>query len=56
MSATYICRDCDHTIPGGRAVIRSVSFERVTYCQPCAADRGIVMPVQREALQMAAAS
>jgi hypothetical protein len=43
MSATYTCTDCDQPIPAGLAVIRSVSFQRVTYCQPCATDRGIVL-------------
>jgi len=43
MSATYKCQDCRHSIPAGTAVLRSVSFQRVAYCQPCAKDRGIVL-------------
>jgi hypothetical protein len=39
----HSCTDCHRPIPAGMAVIRSVSFQRVTYCQPCAADRGLVL-------------
>jgi len=42
--STYICTDCRHSIPAGTAVLRSVSFQRVAYCQPCAKDRGIEIP------------
>jgi hypothetical protein len=41
--STYTCTDCHQPIPAGHAVIRSVSFQRVAYCQPCAAERGIVL-------------
>jgi hypothetical protein len=41
--STYICTDCNHSIPAGQAVLRSVSFQRVAYCRPCATDRGIVI-------------
>jgi len=50
MSANYTCTDCHHPIPGGQAVLRSISFERVAFCQPCAKDRGIVLPSQRSPL------
>ena len=38
----YTCTDCHLTIPSGEAVIRSQSFQRVTYCKPCAQDRGLI--------------
>ena len=38
----YTCTDCHHSIPKGMAVQRSQSFQLVTYCIPCANDRGIV--------------
>ena len=38
----YHCTDCHHPIPTGLAVIRSQSFQRVTYCKPCAQDRGLI--------------
>ena len=38
----YTCTDCHTTIPTGLAVIRSQSFQRVTYCKPCAQDRGLI--------------
>lgn len=44
MSATYTCTDCHTAIPSGEAVIRSQSFQRVTYCRPCAIELGIFVP------------
>ena len=38
------CTDCHTTIPSGMAVIRSQSFQRVTYCRPCAVELGIFVP------------
>lgn len=49
MSTKHTCTDCRHPIPRNEAVLRSVSFVRVAYCQPCATDRGIVLPSQRTA-------
>jgi hypothetical protein len=40
---TFTCTDCHRPIPAGHAVIRSVSFQQVAYCKPCATDRGIVL-------------
>jgi hypothetical protein len=45
MSANHICTDCHLPIPAGQAVIRTRSFVRVAYCQPCARDNAIE-PVQ----------
>jgi RNase P subunit RPR2 len=45
----FTCTDCHRPIAPGTAVIRSVSFRRVTYCQDCATDNGIVVPAQRSA-------
>lgn len=47
------CTDCRHHIPNGQAVIRSQSFVRVAYCQPCARDRGIESPALLPAYRVA---
>lgn len=47
---SYNCTDCHRPIPAGTAVIRSISFRRVTWCQDCASDNhGVVLPKQRTA-------
>ena len=52
MSATYHCTDCRFPIPAGEAVIRSQSFQRVTYCRPCAIDLGIFVPAPVESVEV----
>ena len=51
--STYTCTDCHTPIPTGLAVIRSQSFQRVTYCRPCAIELGIFVPAPREMAQLA---
>ena len=47
------CTHCRTAIPTGLAVIRSQSFQRVTYCRPCAIELGIFVPAQCEAVDVA---
>ena len=47
------CTTCETAIPTGMAVIRSQSFQRVTYCRPCAIDLGIFVPAERASLPVA---
>lgn len=49
----FECTDCHHPIPNGLAIIRSQSFVRVAYCQPCARDRGIESPALLPAYRVA---
>ena len=50
----HTCTDCHTTIPSGLAVIRTRSFQRVTYCRPCAVELGIFVPAS--VVEMARAS
>lgn len=45
------CTICHRRIPAGEAVIRSVSFERVHYCRPCAVALGLFMPPIHERIE-----
>ena len=49
----HTCTDCHLPIPTGLAVIRSQSFQRVTYCRPCAIDLGIFVPASVESVEVA---
>lgn len=51
--STKTCTDCRHSIPAGKAVIRSQSFQRVAYCVWCAERRGIVVPARIDRLPVA---
>lgn len=54
--ARKICPDCRIEIDGGMAVIRSIAFQRVALCKPCAEDRGWIDPPTREELVIAEAA
>ncbi|MBD8869474.1 hypothetical protein [Nocardioides donggukensis] len=44
----HICRDCGDEVPGGEAVLRSMSFRQVAYCRGCwNANHGSPVPAQR---------
>ena len=51
--STYTCTECHLPIPSGEAVIRSQSFQRVTYCRPCATELGIFVPAELAVAQLA---
>ena len=50
--SSQTCTACKNEIPTGLAVIRSQSFQRVTYCRPCAIDLGIFVPAPVESVDV----